>query len=127
MAGVSVSRKTRGTVASGGRLDKSCFDAGQGGKLKRESIFFLFSSLKKPSGTPLIRLLYEKNLTPHPGLTGWDTSHVTTVEKIFNDATSFNRDLDDWEMSSVTTFSFMFKKKRRHAEIAGFSAQVFEG
>ena len=34
---------------------------------------------------------------------------MTTVENMFNGATSFNCDLDDWAMSSVTTFSFMLK------------------
>ena len=58
--------------------------------------------------------MYDNTPTPHHAdSTGWDTSHVTTVEKMFNDAKSFNRDLDHWDLSSVSTLSFMFKKKKR--------------
>jgi len=38
----------------------------------------------------------------------WDVSSVTTMYKMFDSATSFNQDIGDWDVSSVTKMSSMF-------------------
>jgi surface protein len=37
-----------------------------------------------------------------------DTSNVTTMEKMFDAATTFNGDIRNWDTSNVTTMSAMF-------------------
>eukprot|EP00519_Triparma_laevis_P007799 CAMPEP_0182519732 /NCGR_PEP_ID=MMETSP1321-20130603/45251_1 /TAXON_ID=91990 /ORGANISM="Bolidomonas sp., Strain RCC1657" /LENGTH=713 /DNA_ID=CAMNT_0024727719 /DNA_START=133 /DNA_END=2271 /DNA_ORIENTATION=- len=49
-------------------------------------------------------------------LSGWDTSSVTTMERMFFMAFSFNGDLSSFDTSSVTTVAYMF-----------FSASSFNG
>jgi len=43
-----------------------------------------------------------------PDISSWDTSNVTSVERMFADATSFDQDLNGWNVSSVTSFQSMF-------------------
>jgi len=38
----------------------------------------------------------------------WDTSQVTTMERMFDGADSFNQDIGSWDTSQVTTMRFMF-------------------
>ena len=39
----------------------------------------------------------------------WDVSSVTTMWKMFEDATSFNADISGWDTSSVTDMRYMFE------------------
>ena len=41
-------------------------------------------------------------------ISGWDTSSVTTMEYMFDDASSFNQDISDWDVSSVIDMDDMF-------------------
>ena len=41
-------------------------------------------------------------------LNSWNTSSVTSMEEMFEDATSFNQDINGWDTSSVTNLSEMF-------------------
>ena len=42
-------------------------------------------------------------------LNSWDTSSVTDMEEMFSDASSFNQDISDWDTSSVTDMGYMFR------------------
>lgn len=42
-------------------------------------------------------------------LTHWDTSKVTTMESMFEDAYQFNSDLSRWDVSNVINMDRMFK------------------
>lgn len=42
------------------------------------------------------------------GIAGWDTSKVTTFERMFYMADNFNEDISKWDTSSVTDMSCMF-------------------
>ncbi|MVX35991.1 BspA family leucine-rich repeat surface protein, partial [Myroides sp. LoEW2-1] len=42
-------------------------------------------------------------------LNNWDVSNVTNFSYMFSGATSFNRDLNNWDVSSGRDFSYMFK------------------
>jgi len=43
-------------------------------------------------------------------ISGWDTSNVTIMVGVFNDATNFNQPIGTWDTSSVTSMSYMFKE-----------------
>ena len=42
-------------------------------------------------------------------LNSWNTSSVTSMEEMFSDASSFNQDISDWDTSSVTDMGYMFR------------------
>ena len=42
-------------------------------------------------------------------LNSWNTSSVTSMEEMFSDASSFNQDISDWDTSSVTDMNGMFE------------------
>ena len=39
----------------------------------------------------------------------WDTSNVTNMERMFNDAGQFNQDIGSWDTSKVRNMTFMFR------------------
>ena len=41
-------------------------------------------------------------------ISNWDTSQVTDMSRLFNNATDFNQPLNDWDVSNVTDMSQMF-------------------
>ena len=38
----------------------------------------------------------------------WDVSNVTSIYRLFQDATEFNQDISNWDVSNVTNVGFMF-------------------
>ncbi len=42
-------------------------------------------------------------------ISGWDTSAVTSMYRMFNEALLFNGDISGWDVSSVTNMRFMFR------------------
>jgi surface protein len=40
-------------------------------------------------------------------LTSWDVSHVTDASRAFFDATTFNQNIGNWDVSKVTNMSHM--------------------
>ena len=44
----------------------------------------------------------------HGPIEDWDVSGITDMEKIFDDASSFNGDISKWDVSSVKTTVAMF-------------------
>ena len=44
----------------------------------------------------------------HANIGAWDTSNVTNMAWMFENADSFNQDISDWDTSSVTDMSEMF-------------------
>ena len=45
-------------------------------------------------------------------ISNWDTSQVTDMSRLFNNATDFNQPLNDWDVSNVTDMSLMFYQAR---------------
>ena len=43
-------------------------------------------------------------------ISGWDTSNITIMAGVFNDASSFNQPIGTWDTSSVTSMSYMFSE-----------------
>ena len=44
--------------------------------------------------------------------TAWNTSSVTDMRSMFEDAISFNQDISNWNVSNVEDMSYMFYKAR---------------
>jgi len=49
-----------------------------------------------------------RDTTANPTLDEWNTSNVTTMDRMFHEASAFNGDLSDWDTSNVTNMSSMF-------------------
>ena len=47
-----------------------------------------------------------------PDITGWDTSSVESMYRMFREAWSFNQDIGGWDTSSVESMAFMFERAR---------------
>ena len=45
-------------------------------------------------------------------ISNWDTSQVTDMSRLFNNATDFNQPLNDWDVSNVTDMNNMFYRAR---------------
>eukprot|EP00435_Cladocopium_sp_Y103_P054807 s196_g18.t1 len=45
-------------------------------------------------------------------ISSWNTSAVTTMEKMFRDAEAFNQPIGSWDTSAVTTMSSMFREAK---------------
>ena len=48
-------------------------------------------------------------ITSIPGISGWDTSLITDMSRMFYGASSFNDDLSAWNVQSVTDMNAMFQ------------------
>ncbi|AJM71645.1 BspA family leucine-rich repeat surface protein [Mycoplasma yeatsii] len=53
---------------------------------------------------------FKENKNQVKGIEYWDTSNVTTMESMFNNATEFNGDISKWNTSNVTDMSDMFSQ-----------------
>lgn len=51
----------------------------------------------------------KKALDLYGHIRDWDTSRITDMSDLFNDATEFNEDLSRWDVSRVTTMLSMFR------------------
>ncbi|PYF41923.1 BspA family leucine-rich repeat surface protein, partial [Metamycoplasma alkalescens] len=48
------------------------------------------------------------NFVNHPNISSWDTSNVTDMSHMFENASKFNQDLSNWDTSNVTDMNHMF-------------------
>ena len=58
--------------------------------------------------TAMVSAFESSGVTTIPTITAWDWSQVTTTDSMFQDADSFNQDLDYWNLTGVTTTNQMF-------------------
>ncbi|MEI6207072.1 MAG: BspA family leucine-rich repeat surface protein [Desulfuromonadales bacterium] len=56
--------------------------------------------------TDMTGMFFRSNFNQNIG--NWDTSHVTTMGRMFNYNYSFNQDISAWDTTSVTDMSYMF-------------------
>ncbi len=53
------------------------------------------------------------------GIENWDTSQVTTMEGMFDNALGFNQDISTWDVSNVTSMKNMFHNARNFDQDLG--------
>lgn len=58
--------------------------------------------------TDMSWLFCDSKRTDFDGLETWDTSHVTTMERMFLRAKYFNHPIGNWNVSSVTNMECIF-------------------
>ena len=58
--------------------------------------------------TDMSWLFCDSKRTDFDGLETWDTSHVTTMERMFHRVKHFNHPIGNWDVSSVTNMECMF-------------------
>jgi len=54
----------------------------------------------------------EEALKKYGHISNWDTSNVTDMSEMFNEASNFNQDISNWDTSNVTNMSDMFKDSK---------------
>tara|TARA_B100001109_G_C18857589_1_gene472433 strand:- start:1647 stop:3104 length:1458 start_codon:yes stop_codon:yes gene_type:complete len=52
--------------------------------------------------------MFVENTSFNKGINNWNVSNVKNMKKMFQDASSFNEDIGDWNVSKVTNISKMF-------------------
>ena len=52
--------------------------------------------------------LFQNNTTFNDDISNWDTSNVTNMREMFMGATAFNQDIGSWDVSSVNDMGYMF-------------------
>ncbi len=62
--------------------------------------------------------LFEDDSTFNGDITQWNVSKVTNMNSVFDGATAFNQDIGNWNVSSVTQANFMF------AEASNFNQDI---
>lgn len=53
---------------------------------------------------------YLRGISTHPNINSWDTSLITDMSHLFEEASDFNEPLNNWDTSNVTDMSNMFSK-----------------
>ena len=56
-----------------------------------------------------------------PSISGWNTSRVTNMQQMFNNANAFNQPIGDWDVSSVTSMSSMFYRSAFNQDISAWN------
>ena len=61
------------------------------------------------SNVTTMRRMFEGVSNFNKDISAWDTSNVTDMERAFANADSFNQDIGDWDISNVTNMDRMFE------------------
>jgi len=60
------------------------------------------------SNTTTMRYMFDNATNFNSDISNWDVSTITDMFHLFNEATAFNQDISSWEVSNVTDMSYMF-------------------
>jgi len=64
----------------------------------------------KTSGPVLMGSMFSQATSFNQDLNAWDVSGVTTMTRMFNVASSFNGDVSNWDVSGVADLGYMFER-----------------
>lgn len=78
----------------------------QNGFARATSLIEVPSTL--PSSVTNLGLAFRGATSFNQDINNWDVSNVTIMNRMFDSATAFNGNIEDWDVSSVTSFQEMF-------------------
>ena len=71
--------------------------------------------------------LFQNNTTFNKDISGWDVSNVTNMKNMFYGATNFDKDISGWDVSNVTNMENMFRGANSfNIDISGWNVNNVE-
>jgi len=72
------------------------------------------------NGTTTLKAIFRGATSFNSDINHWDVSGVTNMQDVFFQASNFNQPLDQWDVSNVTTFETMFRESAFDRDISGW-------
>ncbi len=72
------------------------------------------------SETTNLKAMFREATSFNSDINHWDVSKVISMQDVFYKATNFNQPLDEWDVSQVTTFETMFRESAFNQDISNW-------